>query len=112
MWGSADKPAILPKTKGSGIMVSDFIDKHSGFLKLSPEELEHARDSDDNFPEEARELFKCGAARVGYWTGEKFMAQVERAVCIAEFKYPPAMHTLVWLFDQSSCHRAYASDER
>ena len=110
MWGSADKPAILPKTKGSGIMVSDFIDEHSGYLKLSPEELEDARDSDDNFPEEARELFEYGAARAGYWTGEKFMAQIKRAVCIAEFKYPPAMHTLVWLFDQSSCHRAYASD--
>ena len=39
------------------------------------------------------------------------MAQIERAVCIAEFNYPPVMHTLVWLFDdQSSCHRACASD--
>ena len=68
--------------------------------------MEDAGDSDDK----ARELFEYGAARVGYWTGEKFMAQIERAVCIAEFKYPPAMHTLVWLFDQNSCHRAYASD--
>ena len=74
MWGSADKPAILPKTKGSEIMVSDFIDEHSGYLKLSPEELEDARDSDDNFPEEARALFEYGAARARYWTGEKFMA--------------------------------------
>ena len=61
-----------------------------------------------NVSEEAREVFKYGAARAGYWTGEKFMVQVERAICIAEFKYPLAMHTLGWLFDQSSCHRAYA----
>ena len=39
MWGMADKPAILPKTKGSGIMVGNFIDEHNGFLRLSPDEL-------------------------------------------------------------------------
>lgn len=33
------------------------------------------------------------------------MQQVESAADIAEFKYPAVMHTLVWLFDQSSCHR-------
>ncbi len=38
------------------------------------------------------------------------MAQIERAALIAEHKYPPAMHTVVWLFDQSSCHKAYAPD--
>ena len=38
------------------------------------------------------------------------MRQIEKAVRIAEFEYPPAIHTLVWLFDRSSCHRAYAPD--
>ena len=33
MWGEEDRPAILPKTKGSGIMVSDFV---GGFLELTP----------------------------------------------------------------------------
>ena len=108
--GSDDKPAILPKTKRSGIMVSDFIDEHNGYLRLSSEELEDARSTDPNFPKEARELFEYGAARAGYWTGEKFMRQIEKASKIAELKYPPAMHSLVWLFDQSSCHRAYAPD--
>ena len=110
MWGAADKPAILPKTKGSGIMVSDFIDEHHGFLRLSSEELEDARALDTNFLEQARELFEYGAAREGYWTGEKSMKQIEKASKIAEFKYLPAMHTTIWLFDQSSCHRAYAPD--
>ena len=27
-----------------------------------------------------------------------------------ELKYDPATHTIVWLFDQSSCHKAYAPD--
>ena len=110
MWGTEDTPAILTKTKGSGIMVSDFIDEHNGFLRLSSEELEGARKTDRKFPQEARELFEYGAARAGYWTGEKFMRQIETECKLAEYKYPSSTHTLVWLFDQSSCHKAYAPD--
>ena len=33
MWGEEERPAILPKTKGSGIMVSDFVEEHNGFFK-------------------------------------------------------------------------------
>ena len=29
---------------------------------------------------------------------------------IAENIYPPASHTIVWLVDQSSCHKAFAED--
>ena len=43
MWGESEQPAILPKTKGSGIMVSDFVEEYGGYLKLSPEELDHAK---------------------------------------------------------------------
>ena len=105
MWGTADKPAILPKTKGSGIMVSDFIDELNGFLRLlkMPELA-------TSISRASKGVIEYGAARDGYWTGTKFMKQMENAVKIAEFKYTPAMHTLVWLFDQSSCHRAYAPD--
>ena len=42
MWGTVDKPAFLPKTRGSGIMAGDFIEEHSGYLCLSQEELERA----------------------------------------------------------------------
>ena len=91
-------------------MVSDFIDEHNGFLRLSSEELEGARKTDRKFPQEARELFEYGAARAGYWTGEKFMRQIETECKLAEYKYPSSTHTLVWLFDQSSCHKAYAPD--
>ena len=35
MWGEKDKPALHPKTKGSGIMVFDSIDEHDGYLCLS-----------------------------------------------------------------------------
>ena len=38
VWGNEDQPFIKPKTKGSGIMVSDFIDQYNGFLRLTDEE--------------------------------------------------------------------------
>ena len=36
--------------------------------------------------------------------------QVKQAVTIAEIKYPLSSHNLVFLFDQSSGHTAYAED--
>jgi len=90
-------------------MISDFIEEYHGYLHLS-QELERAKLLEPDFPQQARELFEYGAARDGYWTGEKFMDQIERAYKIAHFKYTPAMHAVVWLFDQSSCHRAFPPD--
>ncbi len=107
MWGTEDKPAILPKTRGSGLMVSDFIEEHSGYLCLSEDEFDIAKSTDQAFPRQVREIFEYGAAQEGYWTAEKFMKQIERAMKIAEHKYPSDTHTLVWLFDQNSCHKEY-----
>lgn len=49
--------------------------------------------------------------RGNYWTRDKFVKQMERAVDIAEIKYPKEdgwRH--VWAFDHSSCHAAMADD--
>ena len=110
MWAAEDMVVLRPKTKGSGIMVSDFIDQYSGFLRLTEEEQALSRASDPHFPAEARALLEYGAEREGYWTGEKFMKNVEDAARIAEFKYPSDKFTITWLFDHSSCHRAFAED--
>ena len=32
------------------------------------------------------------------------------AVVIAEYVYPETNHTCVWLFNQLSCHKAFADD--
>ena len=45
-------------------------------------------------------------------TGEKFVAEVTSAMAIAEFKYLKDLNTLVWLFDQSSCHNDDALNVR
>ena len=91
-------------------MVSDFVDQHSGFLKLSDEEHALACAVDAKFPKSARVLLEYGADKQGYWTGEKFMENVKDAVRIAKFKYDSNKHTVVFIFDQSSCHRAFSED--
>ena len=90
--------------------MSDFIEQHSGFLRLTDSEHDVAKEMDPEFPVTARVLLEYGAERQGYWTSEKFMENIESAARIAEFKYPGDTHTIVWLFDHSSCHRAFAED--
>ena len=65
MWGESERPAILPKTKGSGIMVSDFVEEYGGYLKLSPEELDHAKSKYPNIEPAARRLLEYGAVKEG-----------------------------------------------
>ena len=74
-------------------------------IYASDEEHEGLKRTKPRCPQAARQTLEYGAEKEGYWTGDRFMKQVETAADIAEFKYPAATHTLVWLFDQSSCHR-------
>ena len=109
-WTEVDKLALRPKSQGRGLMVSDFIDEHCGFLRLSAEEYEITKLAKPDLPAAARVLFKFGAQGDGYWNSEHFIAQVKVALKIAEFKYPSSDNDLVFLFDQSSGHCAYAED--
>ena len=110
MWAEEGKVPIQPKSLGRGIMISDFVIEHDGLLSLSDSELEIARHDNITINQEGRQILHYGAASEGYWTSEKFLAQVQSAIAIAEFKYPKDSNTLVWLFDQSSCHCAYNDD--
>ena len=87
-WAEENMLALCPKSQGRGLMVSDFIDEHSGFLSLSSEEQQLARLSQPNLPDTARVIFKFGAQGDGFWNSEHFIAQVDKAMKIAEFKYP------------------------
>ena len=80
--------ATRPKGEGKGIMISDFLEEYGGFLSLTDEELQRARQLDPNFPRAARETFIFGENYQGYWTCELLLANLRRAVAIAMFKYP------------------------
>lgn len=111
-WGSTDMHVIFPKSKGAGIMVSDFIDELNGYLRLTDDELEHAKVKyGANFQKEAHMLLEYGENKEGYWTSNKFLSQMDHAVKIAEIKYPKEIgYRLIWIFDNSSCHNAYADN--
>ena len=47
-------------------MVSNYIEQHGGFLKLTAEELCMARKNDHEFPESARALLEYGGEKDGY----------------------------------------------
>ena len=87
-WGMKGERMLKPKSKGSGIMVSDFIDEHNGFLAFSDEEHDRAKALNPRIHKYAREFLEYGESREGYWTRDKFVVQMHRAIEIAEIKYP------------------------
>ena len=91
-------------------MVSDFVDEYNGYLRLSDEEFDREKDSHSGLWKEARSFLKIGAEYEGYWDSVKFLKQVEHSITIAELKYPKETHSLIFLFDQSSGHKAFAND--
>lgn len=110
MWADDDMQVLRPKGRGSGVMVSDFIDEHRGFLRLTDAELEDARKTHPEIRQEARELLEYGENRDGFWTCEKFMKHVQNAVAIAEYIYPPDKYTICWRFDNASTHTKMPAD--
>lgn len=61
---------LRPKSKGSGIMISDFIDERIGYLALTDEEFKKAKEEDITI---TRESLEYGESREGYWNSDKFM---------------------------------------
>ena len=110
-WGEKGNYMLRPKSKGSGIMVSDFVDERNGYLALTDAEFEAGKRSNPNLQQQALTSIEYGESREGYWTSEKFMKQMEKAVQIAEVKYPKCDNWRhIWVFDSSSCHTAKAPD--
>ena len=87
-WAEGEKQILHPKSQGCGLMISDFIEEHGGYLQLAPAEHELAKLSMPDLPAKAHVILKFGAQGDGYWNNELFIQQVKVAIKIAEFKYP------------------------
>ena len=78
---------------------------------LTFEQYDQAKLSDSHFPFQARQLLEYGDSKEGYWTSDRFMQQMERAVRIAGFKYPKSSDwRCVWIFHHGSCHTCLPQD--
>ena len=76
------------KSKGWGIMISDFVEEYGGFLQLTNNELKRVQEIEPTFPRQAWEVFPLGKTFDGHWTNAHLMANVRKAAAIAMFKYP------------------------
>ena len=104
-WGTKGDKMMKPKSKGAGIMVSDFIDEHSGFLALSDAEYYQVKTTKPHLRKYAREFLEYGESREGYWTRDKFIKQMKRAIEISEIKYLWCMHFIQYVDCITSCIR-------
>ena len=88
LWAEKSTHVMRPKSKGSGIMVSDFIEEKGGYLALTQEQYDRVKVQDPSARMYAHELLEYGESREGYWTSDKFMNQIKKAVRIVDIKYP------------------------
>ena len=72
MWGEEKRPVLLPKTKKSGLMVSDFIEVHNGYLCLSDDQLEQAKVMNSSIAQSAELCLSMGANVVDIGRGRGF----------------------------------------
>jgi len=91
-WGDSETNVLKQKSLGTSIMVSDFIDEVSGFV----------RDGQD----QARLLLEIH--QEGYFTNDHLLAQVEQTITIFERIHPEA--TAIFLFDNAPSHRKQPND--
>ena len=111
LWAEKGTNVMRPKSKGSGIMVSDFIEERGGYLALNKEQYDVVKSNNPSARMYARQFLEYGESREGYWTSDKFMNQIRHAVKIVEVKYPKNDGwRVVWIFDHSSCHSAMPDD--
>ena len=96
LWAEAGKQPTRPNGQGRGIMVSDFISEHDGFLRLSDQEYEEAHVNHPGLWKDAQFMLRYGSSSVGYWNSKKFLIQVKQALTIAEAKYPPSAYSIVF----------------
>lgn len=85
-WGTKDDHMLVPKSKGCGIMVSDFILEEHGYLYLNDGEFAAGSEKYPHLKQFARMCIEYGENR--YWTSERFLEQLKDSVQITKCKYP------------------------
>ncbi len=91
-WGDDSTNVLRQKSLGAAIMVSDFVDEVSGFV----------RDGND----EARLYLET--QKEGYFNNDHLLHQVERTIDIFERVHPEAQG--IFLFDNAPSHKKLADD--
>ena len=91
-WGDENTNVIRQKSLGAGIMVSDFVDEVSGFVRTETEE--------------ARLLLET--SKDGYFNNDHLLDQVDHTISIFEKIHPDAQG--LFLFDNAPSYKKLADD--
>jgi hypothetical protein len=94
MWMENGKKKILPKTKGTSVMISGFTCKCHGFMSMDGVE--------------SYQLFEAGIKREGWFTNADLVAQVEKYKGMFAALHPGC--DIVIGFDNSMTHHAKAPE--
>ncbi|RIA84686.1 hypothetical protein C1645_698453 [Glomus cerebriforme] len=104
-WAPIGEPLLRKKEQGKSIMVSDFLLKTNGKLKLNKNEILLYPE----IPIEARKFLKSRKNEEGWWTAEHLLDQViNYTIPIFKAKYPNTIG--VFAFDNSTNHGAMVKD--
>jgi hypothetical protein len=110
-WQGSDNIPFRPKSKGRGIMVSEFLLPFGrlDLSTLSEQARENLMTRCALKSAEAVEIFEFGKNNRGYWDGADLVKQIkEKALPIAEALYPG--YSLLFVFDNATSHSVYKSD--
>lgn len=99
-WKKAGTEWLKPKSRGKGIMISEFLCAAHGRLHYT----------DEQQPVYATEIIKYGSGKSddGWWDAEKMVAQTKKAIDIFNKAFPGDI--AVFAFDNSSGHACKAKD--
>ena len=64
-------------------MISDFMCERSGYLALTDDKYEQAKQHNPTIKKHVRQWLEYREAKEGYWTSEKFMKQIREVAKIA-----------------------------
>ena len=68
------------KSRGAGIMVSNFIDEHHELILLTDEEYDKTKQINPSSKKFAHQFLEYGEKREGSWTRDRFLDQMKGAV--------------------------------
>ena len=92
-------------------MVSDFIDEHNGYLRLTDEEFIQAVDKVDGLQKEARAFLEYGKNMKNIGLQKSFYPSWKLLSKLLTSNNPKEKgYRVCFVFDHSSCHGTFAED--
>ena len=109
VWTLEGYGILCPKSKGKGIIVSDFLLPWSQLNLFSFPSQQQTDLVNSGIPLEAATYFQYGKMEEGYWTGKHLLDQIQtKALPIEEALYPE--YELLFMFNNATSYAVYAKD--